>query len=93
MRDSKNDENGAKVDQGKEIEEFLKKESVDVVVGSDLARGDIVRSLPFPSPSFDRLFPSTIYHLDLYTCHMPDVVLVNVSSATSKNLEWGYFVT
>lgn len=34
------------MDSGKEIEEFLKREKVDVVVGCDLARVDIVRLLP-----------------------------------------------
>jgi len=36
---------GAVVDGTGEIEEFLKREGVDVVVGCDLARGDLVRSL------------------------------------------------
>jgi hypothetical protein len=43
-----------------EIEEFLKRENVDVVVGCDLARGDLVRSsLPsFFSSSLCCLPPS-----------------------------------
>jgi len=38
------------VDGQGEIEEFLKREGVDVVVGCDLPRGDLVRS-SFPSSS------------------------------------------
>jgi hypothetical protein len=57
IRNSQGAENGAQVDQGKEIEEFLKREKVDVVVGCDLSRGDIVRvthlsSFPFPPLPF-----------------------------------------
>jgi len=61
VRDPTNEENGAKVDRGREIEEFLKKEKVDVVVGCDLSRGDIVR--------FILLFPILPFHLhaSIYT--------------------------
>jgi hypothetical protein len=68
VRDPNNWENGANVDREKEIEEFLKKEGVDVVVGCDLSRGDIVRL------SFLSLLPIYTAPLsDLYTPSKSDI--------------------
>jgi hypothetical protein len=76
VRDPKNGENGAKVDQGKEIEEFLKREKVDVVVGCDLARADIVRL------SFLSLLPTYTAPLsDLHTSSKLDIDFPDFSSA------------
>jgi len=89
VRDPTNEENGAKVDRGKEIEEFLKKEGVDVVVGCDLPRGDIVRLFPSfsASPSSYLLSPSGIHRSDFYTCPHSDLDLV--SSAILHNIDDG----
>ena len=50
----RSESDGAVVDGQGEIEEFLKREGVDVVVGCDLARADIVCLYPFlvPQPFF-----------------------------------------